>query len=231
LNDISIFLAFAAGLLSFLSPCVLPLVPAYISYLTGSTINEVHSAKSKINIVYKSIGFCIGFSIVFILMGASITSLGKLFTTTHYIFEKIAGIFIIIFGIHTIGIFKIKLFYREKRFLSFDKITGTFSSIIMGMAFAIGWTPCIGPILTSILFYASSMETIRRGILLLSVYSLGLAVPFISAAFVVNSLTTKLRKISKYLPILSIVSGILLITMGIIVFFNKLNYLNKYFNF
>jgi cytochrome c-type biogenesis protein len=231
LNDISLFLAFAAGLLSFLSPCVLPLVPAYISYITGTSLGEVHSPKSKMNILYKSLSFCIGFSIVFILMGASITSMGKLFITNQYVFKKIAGTFIVIFGIHTTGIIKIKLFYREKRFLSFDKITGTFSSVIMGMAFAAGWTPCIGPILSSILIYASSMETIDKGILLLCIYSLGLAVPFISTALLIDSLTIKLKKISKYLPIISTFSGILLIIMGTMVFFNKVNILSQYFNF
>ena len=121
MKDISLFLAFAAGLLSFLSPCVLPLVPAYISYLTGETVDEIESTKSRVTVVYKSVGFVLGFSIIFIIMGVSITSLGKLFDTNRDIFRKVSGILIIIFGIHTMGIYKIKLLYREKRFLSFNK--------------------------------------------------------------------------------------------------------------
>lgn len=231
MNDISFFLAFAAGLLSFLSPCVLPLVPAYISYLTGTSVVEINNKKARLNAVYKSVGFVIGFSLIFILMGASITSLGKLFTINQRIFRKVAGIFIIIFGLHTLGIFKIRLFYREKRFLSFNKTAGTFTSVFMGMAFAAGWTPCIGPILSSILIYASSMETISKGIILLGVYSLGLAVPFISTALALDSLAGKLKKIYKYMPIISAVSGILIILMGLMIFFNKVTILSQYFNF
>jgi len=137
-------LAFSAGLLSFLSPCVLPLVPAYISYLTGSTIEELKNDKSKLYTLYKSFGFVLGFSIIFVLMGVSITSLGKLLIIYKDLFRKVGGTLIVVFGLHTLGVFKVKLFYHEKRFLYFDKIKGPFSSVIMGMAFAAGWTPCIG---------------------------------------------------------------------------------------
>jgi cytochrome c-type biogenesis protein len=146
LKDISILLAFSAGLLSFLSPCVLPLIPAYVSYLTGSSIEELKNDKAKLFTLYKSFGFVLGFSIIFILMGVSITSLGKLLIAHKDLFRKIGGTLIVVFGFHTIGVFKVKLFYREKKLLYFDKIKGPFSSIIMGMAFAAGWTPCIGPI-------------------------------------------------------------------------------------
>ena len=231
MNNISLFLAFAAGLLSFLSPCVLPLVPAYISYLTGETVDEISSTKARVNVVYKSLGFVLGFSIIFILMGISITSLGRLFDTNRDIFRKASGILIIMFGIHTMGIYKIKLLYREKRFISFNKATGAFSSVIIGMAFAAGWTPCIGPILSSILLYASNMDTIGKGILLLSFYSLGLAVPFIATAVAINSLSIKLRALSKYLPVFSAISGILMVSMGILVFMNMVSRLSQYLNF
>lgn len=231
MNNISIFLAFSAGLLSFLSPCVLPLIPAYVSYLTGSSIEDLNNGRAKLITLYKSFGFVLGFSIIFIFMGASITSLGKLLTTHQMIFRKIGGALIIIFGLHTTGIFKINLFYHEKRFLSFDKIQGRFSPVIMGMAFAAGWTPCIGPILSSILIYASSMETINKGILLLIMYSLGLAVPFILTALAIGNFSRQFKKFSKYLPLVSILSGILMIIMGIIVFTNKMSALSRYFNF
>ena len=224
-------LAFSAGLLSFLSPCVLPLVPAYISYLTGSTIEELKNDKAKLHTLYKSFGFVLGFSIIFVLMGVSITSLGKLLITYKDLFRKVGGTLIVVFGLHTLGVFKVKLFYREKRFLYFDKIKGPFSSVVMGMAFAAGWTPCIGPILSSILIYATSMNSIGKGVLLLVMYSLGLAVPFILTAMAIGSFTKQFKNLSKYLPIISTISGILMILMGIMVFTNKISILSRYTNF
>jgi cytochrome c-type biogenesis protein len=231
LDNISLILAFSAGLLSFLSPCVLPLVPAYISYLTGTAVNELDNKKVKLTILYKSFGFVIGFSIIFILMGASITTLGKLLIQNQNIFRKISGSLMIIFGLHTMGLLKIKLLYREKRFFSVNKATGKFGSIFMGMAFAAGWTPCIGPILSSILMYASSFQTIEKGILLLCVYSLGLAVPFILTGVAIGSFTKHKNAIYKYLPKVSFISGILLIAMGLLIFTNKVTILSGYLDF
>ncbi|HEY5562356.1 MAG TPA: cytochrome c biogenesis protein CcdA [Clostridiaceae bacterium] len=231
MKDISILLAFSAGLLSFLSPCVLPLVPAYVSYLTGSSIEELKNDRTKLFTLYKSFGFVLGFSIVFILMGASITSLGKLLITHKDTFRKVGGSVIIIFGIHTLGIFKIKLFYMEKRFLNFHKIKGPFSGVIMGIAFAAGWTPCIGPILSSILLYAASIGSIGKGVFLLVMYSLGLAVPFILTAMAIGSFTEQFKKFSKYLPLVSTVSGVLMIILGIMIFMNKLAIFSQYLNF
>ena len=224
-------LAFSAGLLSFLSPCVLPLVPAYVSYITGSSIEELKDDKTKLVTLYKSFGFVLGFSIIFILMGVSITSLGKLLITHKDLFRKIGGTLIFIFGLHTLGVFKVKLFYLEKRFLLFNKIKGPFSGVIMGIAFAAGWTPCIGPILSSILIYATSMNSVGKGVLLLVMYSLGLAVPFILTAMAIGSFTKQFKKFSKYLPIVSIISGALMIIMGIMIFMNKLSILSNYTNF
>jgi len=231
LNNISLILAFSAGLLSFLSPCVLPLIPAYISYLTGTAINQLDNKKAKLDILYKSFGFVFGFSIIFILMGASITTLGKLLIKNQNIFRKISGSLMIVFGLHTLGLLKIKLLYREKRFFSFNKPNGKFGSIFMGMAFAFGWTPCIGPILSSILLYASSFETISKGILLLFVYSLGLAIPFILTALAIGSFIKYKDSIFKYLPLISTISGILLFIMGILIFTNKVNILSRYLDF
>ena len=231
MQDISILLAFSAGLLSFLSPCVLPLVPAYVSYLTGSSIEELKDGKAKLFTLYKSFGFVLGFSIIFILMGLSITSLGKLLITHRDLFRKIGGTLMVVFGVHTMGVIKIKLFYLEKRHLYFDKIKGPFSSVIMGMAFAAGWTPCIGPILSSILIYATSMNSIGKGVLLLAMYSLGLAVPFVLTAMAIGSFMKQFKKLSKYLPIIATTSGVLMIIMGIMVFMNKLAILSSYTNF
>ena len=231
MNNVSLLLAFSAGLLSFLSPCVLPLVPAYITYITGSTVAELSSGKARLNTLQKSLGFVLGFSLVFIIMGASITSIGKLLIGNMNVFRKIGGALIVLFGIHITGIFKIKTFYYEKRLVPFEKLRKNISSVFIGMAFAAGWTPCVGPILASILIYAGSMETISMGILLLTAYSLGLAVPFVLTAYAIGSFSEYFKKISRHLNTISIVSGILLIIMGILVFTNKIAVLSQYFDF
>jgi cytochrome c-type biogenesis protein len=231
LNDVSFLIAFTAGLLSFLSPCVLPLVPAYVSYLTGSAVSEINTNKAKLHLLYKSIGFVIGFTIIFMLLGASISTLGKLFSEHQGIFRKVGGILIFILGIHTTGIIKIKKLYSEKRLLSFDGKISNLGSVFIGMAFATGWTPCIGPILSSILFYASNMETISQGILLLGIYSLGMAVPFILTALAIGSFSIYFKKFSRFMPAVSVISGLLMIIMGILIFRNELSILSGYLDF
>lgn len=231
MDNISFILAFSAGLLSFLSPCVLPLIPAYVSYLTGSAVSDINTGRDKLNLLYKSIGFIIGFSIVFIALGASVSTIGKLFNSNINILRKAGGIIIILFGLHTTGLFKIRMLYSEKRFLPFGESPKSISSIFVGMAFAAGWTPCIGPILSSILIYAGSMATIGKGIFLLVIYSLGLAVPFLFTAIAIGSFSNYIKKFSKYLPVISVISGILMIVMGVLVFTNRLAILSRYLNF
>ncbi|HEX2926826.1 MAG TPA: cytochrome c biogenesis protein CcdA [Ruminiclostridium sp.] len=221
----------SAGLLSFFSPCVLPLVPAYISYLTGSAIAEINSVNARLNLIVKAVGFVLGFTFVFVIMGATASSLGRLFTVNQNIIRKIGGGLIILFGLHTAGLFRIKLLYYEKRLIPFGSHQKRLGSFFLGMAFATGWTPCIGPILSSILIYAGSMDTIGRGILLLLLYSLGMAFPFILTAAAISSLSKCLMKFNKYLPVFSAISGALLIIMGILVFNGKLSVLSHYFNF
>ncbi|KMT23243.1 cytochrome c biogenesis CcdA family protein [Clostridium cylindrosporum] len=231
MNDITLILAFCAGLLSFLSPCVLPLVPAYIGYITGSAIKDMDNKSKKLSILYKSLGFVLGFSIIFILMGASITTLGNILIKNQNLFRKVSGLLMIVFGLHTMGIFKIKLFYYEKRFSSFNLIGKKFSSLIMGMTFAFGWTPCVGPILSSILIYASSLDTIYKGVLLLSVYSIGVAVPFTLTALAIENFIKYKNRFLKYMSAISLISGLLLIIMGIMTFTNSLSILSRYLNF
>ncbi len=231
MNNVSLLLAFSAGLLSFLSPCVLPLVPAYMSYITGSAAAELDTGKAKLHTIYKALGFVLGFSLVFVAMGATITSIGKLLIGNMDIFRKIGGTLIILFGIHITGIFKIRPLYYEKRIVPFEKLRKNISSVLIGMAFAAGWTPCVGPILASILIYAGSMETISMGILLLAAYSLGLAVPFLLTAYAIGSFSKYFRKISRHLNTVSIVSGVLLIAMGVLIFTNRIAKLSQYFDF
>ncbi|GKU27586.1 cytochrome C biogenesis protein CcdA [Clostridium folliculivorans] len=233
MNDIPLFLAFSAGLLSFLSPCVLPLVPAYMSYMTGATINDVgkNTNNYKKTRFYKIFGFVFGFSIIFVIMGASATTLGNLLIRNQALFRKVGGLLMIIFGLHTMGIIKIRFFYYEKRLLSLFSFSKNFSSILMGMAFATGWTPCVGPILSSILIYSSNLHTVYQGIILLSVYSLGLSIPFILTAIAIDKFMKLKNKILKFTPTISILSGLLLIAMGILVYTNNLSTLSKYLNF
>jgi cytochrome c-type biogenesis protein len=231
MSDISFILAFSAGLVSFLSPCVLPLVPAYVSYLTGVSIKDMGAKNSKLTTLYKSLGFVVGFSIIFVIMGASITSLGKIFIKNQNIFRVISGLLIFLFGIHMTGLFKFRFMSKETKFFTYKNSKGTLGSIFIGMAFAAGWTPCVGPILSSILLYASSMDTVQQGILLLTFYSLGLAVPFILTALAVETLSKKIRNLTKYLKVISIISGILMIIMGILIFTNKVGILSQYLNF
>ncbi len=231
MKDISLILAFSAGLLSFLSPCILPLIPAYISYLTGSSIKEISSNKQKLYTLYKAIGFSIGFSIIFIVMGLSVTALGRYFDKYQDYIRIIGGILVIIFGLHISGLIKIKFLYYERRITEPNKLRSGASSIILGMSFAAGWTPCIGPILSSILIYASGAETLSKGVLLLVAYSIGLAVPFIFTALAIESLAKYIRRVSKYMNIISIISGILLIVVGVLILTDRMLVLNSYFNF
>lgn len=231
MDNVSVAIAFSAGLLSFLSPCVLPLVPAYLSYLTGTAASEITEREAKRNLILKALGFVFGFSVIFIIMGASASSLGQLFAENRYLLKKIGGIIIVLMGLHMTGIFKIKSLYREKRLFSLAEKNRGLGSIFIGMAFATGWTPCIGPILSSILIYASSLETVRHGVILLSVYSLGLAVPLLLTALAINRFASYFKKFSRYLPVISVVSGILLIITGMLIFTDKLLILSSYLDF
>ncbi|AAO34797.1 cytochrome C biogenesis protein CcdA [Clostridium tetani] len=229
MGNVSLFLAFSSGLLSFLSPCVLPLVPIYLTYLTGSSIEEMNN-KNKLTVIYKALGFTLGFTLIFIIMGISVTSLGQLFDRNKDIFRKIGGIIIIVFGLHIMGVLKIKTFYYQRTMLQPQKFKSGLSSFFIGMAFAIGWTPCVGPMLASILIYAGSTTTLVSGIKLLIAYSVGLGIPFIISGFLVDFISGYIKRFSKYFNIVSIASGLVLIFMGIMTFTNKMYIINNIFN-
>lgn len=229
MGNISLFLAFSSGLLSFLSPCVLPLVPIYLAYLTGSSIEEMIN-KNKLTVIYKAVGFTLGFTLIFIIMGISITSLGQLFNRNKDIFRKVGGIIIVIFGLHIMGVLKIKTLYYQKTMLQPQKLKSGLSSFFIGIAFAIGWTPCVGPMLASILIYAGSTKTLASGIKLLIAYSVGLGVPFIISGFLVDFISGYIKRFSKYFKLVSIINGLILIFMGIMTFTNKMYIINNIFN-
>ena len=213
---IELLIALGAGLISFLSPCVLPLIPGYISYISGSSLNELLERKS-INII-PIIFFAIGFSIVFVSFGATATFLGSIILDNSYELRIIAGILIILFSLQIMGVINIKFLNYEKRFQS-NINPNNFGSVLIGMAFGFGWTPCIGPILGSILALASTEENINRGVMLLFFYSLGLAIPFVLSGYLIQrfmifskNLKSKMNKISKMGGGLLFVTGILMIT-------------------
>ena len=220
-----LFIALGAGLISFLSPCVLPLIPGYISYISGSSINELIE-KKNVNL-FPIILFTVGFSIVFIFFGAASTLLGQVLLQNSYELRIIAGVIIIILSLHIIGIINIKFLNYEKRVQTNIK-KNFFSPILIGMAFAFGWTPCIGPILGSILVLASTEESLQQGILLLTFYSVGLAVPFILAGYLIQRFLVFSKNFRKNINKVSKIGGSILLITGILMITNHLQALGFY---
>ena len=224
-----LFIAFGAGLISFLSPCVLPLIPGYISYISGSSLNELIEKKT-VNI-FPIILFAIGFSIVFISFGATASFLGSLILNNSYHLRIASGIIIIVFSLHILGIINLNFLNYEKRIYT-EKKSGIFTSLLVGMAFGFGWTPCIGPILGSILALASTEQSLNRGILLLVFYSLGLAIPFILSGYLIQKFLVFSKNIKSKINIILKSGGALLLITGILMITNQLQaigfYLLKY---
>ena len=229
---IELLIALGAGLISFLSPCVLPLIPGYISYISGSSLNELLERKS-INII-PIIFFAIGFSIVFISFGATATFLGSVILDNSFELRIIAGILIILFSLQIMGVINIKFLNYEKRFQS-NINPNNFGSVLVGMAFGFGWTPCIGPILGSILALASTEENINRGVMLLFFYSLGLAIPFVLSGYLIQRFMIFSKNLKSKMNIISKMGGGLLCVTGILMITNHLQalgfYLLKYIPF
>ena len=220
-----LFIALGAGLISFLSPCVLPLIPGYISYISGSSINELIEKKS-VNLFPITL-FTVGFSIVFIFFGAASTLLGQVLLQNSYELRIVAGVIIIILSLHLIGIINIKFLNYEKR-VQTDIKRNFFSPALIGMAFAFGWTPCIGPILGSILVLASTEESLKQGILLLTFYSIGLAVPFILAGYLIQRFLVFSKNFRKNINKVSKIGGSILLITGILMITNHLQALGFY---
>ena len=222
---LELFIAFGAGLISFLSPCVLPLIPGYVSFITGSTLNEILE-KKKINLL-PLIVFSLGFSFVFIIFGATASFLGQILLQNSQILRTIAGVIIIIFSLQLIGILNIKFLNVEKKFYT-KKSNNIFFVFIVGMAFGFGWTPCIGPILGSILALASTEETIYKAILLLSFYSLGLAIPFILSGYLMQKFLLFSKNFKRNINLVTKGGGIILLITGILILTNQLQVLGYY---
>jgi len=225
--------AFVAGLLSFLSPCVLPLVPGYVSLISGTSVEDLQSPEHRMlrTVMLHSLTFVLGFSVVFIALGAAATGIGQFAAEYHRWLSRIAGIVVIIFGLHLTGIWKIKALYADKRLHDVKGGASALGSFAVGFAFAFGWTPCIGPILATILVFAGAQETVLKGIILLAIYSLGLAVPFLLTSLGVDRFLSFYGRFRRHLHTVEVVSGVLLIAIGVLIFLNNLKLLSGYLSF
>ena len=222
---IELFIAFGAGLISFLSPCVLPLIPGYISFISGASLNELLE-KKRINLV-PLILYSLGFSFVFIIFGAAASFLGQLLLENSNTLRIVAGLIIIIFSFQLIGIININFLNFEKKIYT-QRNNNIWFSFIVGMAFGFGWTPCIGPILGSILALASTEETILRAIILLSFYSLGLAIPFVLSGYLIQRFLMFSKNFKKNINLVSKIGGLILLITGILILTNQLQVLGYY---
>ena len=233
-QEISGMIAFSAGLLSFASPCVLPLVPSYITYITGVSFKKLTDAEAGSKLRWanmsNSLCFIVGFSLVFILMGASATYLGQVLVEYQYWIMKGGGVLIILLGIHFTGVIKLPFLQMEKRFEMRRKPLGYAGSFVVGIVFAAGWTPCIGPILSTILIYASTSKNLTTGILLLTLYSVGLGIPFFLSSLAFNSFLSAFDKIKRYMRVINFVSGLFLIGIGVLFLTDTFKEISGYMN-
>jgi len=220
-----LFIAFAAGLISFLSPCVLPLIPGYISFISGASLNEL-LARKKINLI-PLILFSLGFSFVFIIFGAAASFLGQILLQNSQTLRIFAGLVIIVFSLQLLGILNISFLNFEKKIYT-KKNTNIWFSFVVGMAFGFGWTPCIGPILGSILALASTEETIFKAIILLSFYSLGLAIPFVLSGYLMQRFLMFSKNFKKNINLVSKIGGFILLITGVLILTNQLQVLGYY---
>lgn len=220
-SEISFMVAFAAGILSFLSPCVLPLVPSYLSYLTGATVADLTRSRLKefrLTMLLNATSFIAGFSLIFTIFGLSASAIGALLLRHQALVQKLSGLIIIFFGLHMAGVLNVGLLNREKRVHFKPGQVGILKSFLMGIAFSAGWTPCIGPVLGSILILAGNSASMRTGAFLLVAYSMGLAVPFLAAAFSLGWLIKGLKQHAAWLPVITKASGWVMVVAGILVF-------------
>jgi cytochrome c-type biogenesis protein len=226
--------AFVAGLLSFLSPCVLPLIPSYITYITGLSFSDL-DAEHPTSVVRRktmlhSLAFICGFTVVFVLLGASATYIGSFLKENMELLRKGGGVLIIVFGIHVTGLVPLKWLLGEKRVSLKQKPTGFLGSFLVGLAFAAGWTPCIGPILASILMIAATEEHVGQGIVLLLLYSVGLGIPFLLSSLALHRFISIFNRFKRHIRLFEIVTGFFLIFVGILIFSNWLSRLAGYAN-
>jgi len=226
--------AFTAGVLSFLSPCILPLIPGYLSFISGVSMESLQEKSADSGVartVFKStLFFVAGFSLVFIALGASSTLVGGFLTARTVFFSRLAGIIVIIFGLHMVGLFRLRFLYRQQA-LRLPRLSGPLGAFLLGIGFAFGWTPCVGPILAGILLLASQEETIWKGVVLLAAYSAGLALPFLATAAGVQYFFRVVGPIKRYFRVIEIAAGCLLIIVGLAIFTGSMGMLMRFIPF
>ena len=225
--------AFFAGLISFLSPCVLPLVPGYVSLISGAGIEELKTSEGHLlrKLMLNSAAFIIGFSIVFITLGAISTEVGQLLAQYKTLLARVAGVVIVLFGLHLTGIFQIKALLADTRLHSLKGGASAWGAFVIGFAFAFGWTPCVGPILAVVLGFAAAQDTVWKGIYLLAIYSLGLAVPFLITSFGIERFLKFYNRFKRHMHALEVASGALLIALGVLLVIGRFTLISSWLSF
>ena len=230
-EGLGVVVAFSAGLFSFLSPCVLPLFPSYLSFLTGMSVDRLSTdidASARMRVLLHSVAFVLGFSIVFVSLGASFSAAGQFFLDYRDLIRRIGGVLILVFGLYIAGWLPIGIFTRSKQLQLKQKPAGYLGSLVVGITFAIGWTPCVGPILGSILSLAGTSETVGRGVGLLIAYSAGLGVPFLVSSFALSAFLKVFKRYRPFIPTVERAAGVLLVAVGVLVFTNYYIVLNSW---
>jgi cytochrome c-type biogenesis protein len=229
-DNVSLIAAFGAGFLSFISPCVLPLIPGYLSFVSGVSLEEMRddtAVTARRHVIVTSLAFVLGFSLVFIALGASASAIGKFLFRNSTILTRVAGALVIIFGLHTMGVFRIPFLETEKRLQAGSKPKTLLGAVMVGMAFGFGWTPCIGPILSGILTLAGSKETVWEGVVMLAVYSLGLGIPFLLASLTINKFFAVSARLRRHYHAIEVTSGALLVGIGLLLFTDQLTVITR----
>jgi len=232
MTEVNAFVAFVAGVFSFLSPCVLPLIPSYLSFISGVSLEEMRGeqalARVKWRVVLNSAAFILGFSLVFVSLGASASYLGSLFLGYRHVIRTVGGLFILLVGIYLMGVFKIAALERYFQFNLSDKPAGYLGSVLVGITFAVAWTPCVGPILGAILAIAGAAADVGRGVVLLATYAAGLALPFFLSALAINSFFQFSQAFRRYIQAFHVASGVLLVIVGVLLLTDYMTFLNAY---
>lgn len=231
LSPLTLALAIGAGLLSFVSPCVLPLLPAYLGYMTGLSADELSAhqdAATRAHVVGRSLAFVLGLSAVFTALGASASFVGQALLQHQTLLLRVAGVLVVVLGLHTLGLIRIPLLYRQKRASFGEGRTGYVGALLLGAAFAAGWTPCIGPFLAGLLALASQEQTVGQGMLLLFVYGLGLGIPFVLAGLALGTALRLMRGLRAQMRALEMTSGLLLVGMGLLIFSDRLSLISAW---
>ena len=233
MEQVSIVGALIGGFVSFASPCVLPLVPGYISYISGLSVEEIADSEKgrrvPPRVIWNALGFILGFSLIFITLGAVATTAGQLLASYKHVLGRVAGVIVILFGLHLTGILKLNFLYRMRGFQNVPKRTGSFgTSVVLWAAISFGWLPCIGPVLAAILTMAAAQETVGQGIALLSLYSLGLGVPFLLSAIAIPFFLSGMTRFRRHIRTVEIVAGVILILLGVLLAADRMTIILSY---